>query len=99
MSAARIWQKLGNDQNSCQTLIAQLRQYREQKPPFDMQYNDMDTPVIWWATTELPSSSDHIQKLALLLFAISPYSSSCRPTFLTPKALNEKNDIEHDETM
>jgi hypothetical protein len=80
LTALKMWSKFGGNANSCTILLSQLRLYCEKKPPYDMEYNENhDTPDIWWITCRQPNN--HIQKLALKLFAITPHQAACERAF------------------
>jgi hypothetical protein len=83
LNAMKIWSKFGNNSTSCKILLSQLRQYSENKPPYDMGYIDeydfLDTPELWWTTCRQPNN--YIQQLALKLFAITPHQTACERVF------------------
>ncbi|CAJ0767106.1 2199_t:CDS:2, partial [Entrophospora sp. SA101] len=78
--AMKIWTDFGGGTNSCKILMAQIRKYSENYPPYDMEYIDNhDTPEIWWATCRQPDN--FIQQLALKLFAVVPHQVACERVF------------------
>jgi hypothetical protein len=83
LNTMKIWSKFGNNSMSCKILLSQLRQYSENKPPYDMDYIDeydfLDTPELWWTTCRQPNN--YIQQLALKLFAITPHQAACERVF------------------
>jgi hypothetical protein len=78
--AMKIWTDFGGGVNSCKILMAQIRKYSENHPPYDMEYIDNhDTPEIWWSTCRQPDN--FIQRLALKLFAVVPHQAACERVF------------------
>ena len=78
---------MGKSKQSCEKLIAQLRIYKEQKReingkpnPYVASYKvGSDTPLIWWNTCEV--KPNHLQRLAVKLFSITPSSAACERMF------------------
>ncbi len=84
--AAKYWANLGHTDQACTELISQLRRYKCKEEPFDFIYNEtMDTPIRWWNTCE--DEHEHLQNLALKMFAITPSQASCERNFSTLKWL------------
>jgi hypothetical protein len=80
LTALQIWAKFGGGTKSCKILLSQLRNYSENKAPYDMSYtDDHDTPELWWSTCRQPDN--YISELALKLFAITPHQASCERVF------------------
>jgi hypothetical protein len=85
--AGELWQKMGKSKKSCEKLITQLRIYKEQKPEVNGKPNPYvasymigsDTPLMWWNTCEV--KPNHLQRLAIKLFSITPSSASCERMF------------------
>ncbi|CAG8838938.1 39354_t:CDS:2, partial [Gigaspora margarita] len=85
--AGRVWQQMGKQSKSCETLITQLRIYKEQKKfingipnPYTAPYTiGNDTPLMWWNTCEV--KPNHLQRLAIKLFSITPSSAICERMF------------------
>lgn len=85
--AGELWQKMGKSQKSCETLLAQLRIYKEQKHkingkpnPYVASYKiGSDTPLRWWNACEV--KPNHLQRLAIKLFSITPSSAACERMF------------------
>lgn len=63
-------------QKSGEVLIAQLRDYHTQQPPYNASYvYNFDTPIKWWQTCE--TNPPYLQQLAIKLFSVSPHAASC----------------------
>jgi hypothetical protein len=63
-------------QQSGEVLIAQLRDYHTQQPPYNTSYiYNFDTPIKWWQTCEM--NPPYLQQLAIKLFSVSPHAASC----------------------
>ena len=88
--AGQLWQKMGKSKKSSENLITQMRLYKEQKKyingrpnPYAASYTisgDMpDTPLTWWDTCEV--KPNHLQRLAIKLFSITPSSAACERMF------------------
>jgi hypothetical protein len=85
--AGELWKKMGKSQTSCEKLLAQLRIYKEQKEkvndmpnPYVASYKiGSDTPLTWWNTCEV--KPNHLQRLAIKLFSITPSSAACERMF------------------
>ena len=80
MFAGDLLQKIGYNTTAVNCLIAQLRRYWLNKPPFDLGFDSLrDTPVTWWQTcVEKPP---FIQTIALNLLSIVPHSANCERIF------------------
>ena len=85
--AGQLWQEMGKSKKSSEILITQLRLYKEQKHttngrsnPYVASYTiDGDTPLMWWNTCEV--KPNHLQRLAIKLFSITPSSAACERMF------------------
>ncbi|CAG8527250.1 2404_t:CDS:2 [Dentiscutata heterogama] len=75
-----IWKSQGGGDNSARELIAQIHNYDLQNSPYHSVFQDhIELPETWWAAIKLPNH--HLQKLALLLLAITPHSAGCERIF------------------
>ena len=75
-----IWKSQGGGDNSARELIAQIHNYDLQNSPYHSVFQDhIELPETWWAAIKLPNH--HLQKLALLLLAITPHSAGCERVF------------------
>ncbi|CAG8658977.1 3866_t:CDS:2, partial [Cetraspora pellucida] len=79
-------QSLGKTQESFESLITQLREYKIQEHSdgtpnaYAMPYTiNQNTPLSWWTTCEV--NPNELQCLAMQLFAITPSSAACERTF------------------
>ncbi|CAG8778802.1 22501_t:CDS:2, partial [Racocetra persica] len=77
-----LWKSLGKNQESFESLITQLREYKLQRDSnglpnaYSMPYSfNQDTPLSWWTTCEV--NPNQLQYLALRLFSITPSSAAC----------------------
>lgn len=51
LTSLELWQNLGHTRSESEELIAQLRCFEAQLPPFDLPYvSNIDTPKIWWSS-------------------------------------------------
>ena len=83
--------KMGKSKKSSEILITQLRLYKEQRSiingrpnPYAASYtigsDDVgDTPLMWWNACEV--KPNHLQRLAIKLFSITPSSAACERMF------------------
>jgi len=78
--ALDIWKSQGGREKSARELVAQIHNYDLHKSPYDSLFQEhLELPETWWATCKLPHH--HLQKLALLLLAITPHSAGCEWVF------------------
>ncbi|RIB11422.1 hypothetical protein C2G38_2145589 [Gigaspora rosea] len=69
-----IWKSQGGGENSAHELIAQIHNYDLKKPPYNSLFQvHLELPETWWAACKL--QHHHLQKLALLLLAITPHNA------------------------
>lgn len=66
-------------------LMAQMRNYRRRVAPFDIYFDDNESPSTWWFSIEdsFPKNEDHICQLANKLFAITPHAAGCERIWST----------------
>ncbi|CAG8454603.1 1807_t:CDS:2 [Dentiscutata heterogama] len=78
--ALTIWKSLDGGDNSVRELIAQIHNYDFRLPPYNSFFQDhLELPEIWWSACKVPQH--HLQKLALLLLAITPHNAGCERVF------------------
>ena len=77
--AAKLWQDFDNGAESCFELLFQLRKYKLNEPPHNSPYTALDNPINWWSTCE--DDCNHLQKLAIKLFSVTPHTASAERTF------------------
>ena len=71
---------MGHGKTSCEILLAQLRKYKTQQPPYDASYIPaQNTPLTWWQTCY--DGKNYLQALAVKMFSITPHSASCERVF------------------
>lgn len=79
-AAGVIWKNLGKNQNSVEMLFSKMRQYKSNLPPYDINYViQNDTPRMWW--NAIDDNDNCLQKLALLIFDITPHNAGCERIF------------------
>src|SRR5687767_873116 len=82
--AVTIGKNLGFDLKQSCALYLQLRQYKENEPPFDLPFGyGFDEPFNWWNLIETSPNPDSLTIIALHLFSICPNSASCERGFST----------------
>lgn len=66
-------------------LMAQMRNYRRRVAPFDIYFDDNESPSTWWFSIEdsFPKNEDHICQLANKLFAITLHAAGCERIWST----------------
>ena len=53
-----------------------MRSYKLNEIPYNVPYlHEKDNPLRWWRTCF--STTNHLQKFAIILFSISPHAASC----------------------
>ena len=68
-------------------LLTQLRQFKRQDPPFDLDYDPKsETPLDWWLTYEESEESEELEEmplvsLAIKMFSITPSEAGCERNF------------------
>ncbi|CAH1765296.1 10902_t:CDS:2 [Entrophospora sp. SA101] len=92
--AGDLLQKIGYNTSAVNCLIAQLRRYWLNKPPFDLGFDSLrDTPVTWWQTcVEKPH---FIQTIALNLLSIIQTRFQRWPEFIRIYISNSKNLLQY----
>ncbi|RIB06233.1 ribonuclease H-like domain-containing protein [Gigaspora rosea] len=74
--ALSIWKSQGGGENSARELTAQIHNYDLKKPSYNSLFQDhLELPETWWAACKL--QHHHLQKLALLLLAITSHNAGC----------------------
>ena len=60
-------------------LMSQLAAYKKRDPPYDLQFEFNNSPMVWWYCIDdsLPKGQNHIAQLATKLFSITPHAASC----------------------
>ena len=66
-------------------LMAQMRNYRCRIAPFDVSFDDNESPSTWWYSLEdsFAKNEDHICQLANKLFSITPHAAGCERIWST----------------
>jgi hypothetical protein len=82
-TAGKIWKNLGNDQESCEILFAQMRKYKLKLNPYHEEFKDSEneTPKLWWLATD--DMKPYLQQLALYVLSATPHSANCERVFST----------------
>ena len=65
-AAGRIWKNLGNNQESCEILFAQMHKYKLRLNPYYEEFSENETPKIWWLSTD--DINPYLQQLALMFY-------------------------------
>jgi len=76
---------MGKNKKQRKALMSQMRTYRGQQPPFDMSFDDVESPFMWWFSLEdsFSKDKDHICQLANKLFSIIPHAAGCERIWST----------------
>ena len=89
--AANAAKKSKMDQASCNLLCSQLLKYKNNDPPYNQPYTDLDNPLDWWISMEV--EPPYLQRLAIQMFSICPNSASCERGFSTCGWLSNKRRL------
>ncbi|CAB4418793.1 unnamed protein product [Rhizophagus irregularis] len=82
--ATTIGKNLGFDLEESRALCEQIRNYKDFKPPFDLDIAcSLDEPINWWNLIITEPQPDSLPRLARHLLAICPNSASCERGFST----------------
>ncbi|EXX66260.1 hypothetical protein RirG_125540 [Rhizophagus irregularis DAOM 197198w] len=82
--ATTIGKKLGFDLRESRALCEQIKDYRDNKPPFDLDEScSLDDPLNWWNLIDTNLQSNSLPRIARHLLAICPNSASCERGFST----------------
>src|SRR5688572_18197733 len=76
---------MGKTAKERKALMAQMRNYRYYKAPFDIPFDNNECPSTWWFSIEdsFPEHEDHICQLANKLFSITPHAAGCERIWST----------------
>lgn len=81
-AAIIIGKNLGFDLEFSRALCLQLRQYKENQPPFDLPFGyGYEEPYNWWNLIDTSPNPNALPRIAQHLFAICPNSASCERGF------------------
>ena len=81
-AAREIWKSIDSSEKSEEILLSQMRKYKLRMPPYDSNYVFLnETPKIWWLSIDDPY--ENLQKLALIMYDITPHSAACERVFST----------------
>lgn len=102
--ASEYWKALNNDEDSCSDLLDDLRKYKRNQDPFDMEYKkESETSLNWWLTFEDEDKESPLIKLAIKLFSIMPSQAGCERNFSMLRWFYGNNrhnlDVHHVESM
>jgi hypothetical protein len=80
-TAITLWKSWGHKQKSCKELLQQLRQYKLNKAPYNVEFSIAlsESPIDWWLT--IFDGGNQLQHFATKLFSVSPHSASCEHQF------------------
>jgi hypothetical protein len=80
-TAAQIWQNNGGDKRLCDRLLAQMRNYKLRREPYDQEFDrQLETPMSWWLS--IKDKYVHLCDLAIMIFSITSHSAGCERVFL-----------------
>lgn len=82
--ATKYGQTYGYGENLSHRLLTQLRQFKRQDPPFDLDYDPKsETPLDWWLTYEESEELEEMPlvSLAIKMFSITPSEAGCERNF------------------
>jgi hypothetical protein len=81
ITTAQIWQNNGGDKRSCNHLLAQMRNYKLRKSPYNQDFDrHLETPMSWWLT--IKDKYDYLPTLAIMVFSITPIVQDVNEFFL-----------------
>ena len=85
LAADKYYENMGKTAKERKALMAQMRNYRYHKAPFDMSFDNNECPSTWWFSLEdsFPEHEDHICQLANKLFSITPHAAGCERIWST----------------
>ncbi|RIB02219.1 hypothetical protein C2G38_2228425 [Gigaspora rosea] len=80
-TALEVWKKIGKGEvASANILVVQIKKYDAHEPLYNFSFvEEIESLQIWWNGCKL--ENHYLQKLALHLLAIIPYSASCKHIF------------------
>jgi hypothetical protein len=82
--AITIGKRLGFDLKESRALCEQIKDYRDNKPPFDLDETcSLDDPLNWWNLIDTDPRPNSLPRIARHLLAICPNSASCERGFST----------------
>jgi len=82
--ATTIGKRLGFDLKESRALCEQIKDYRDNKPPFDLDEScSLDDPLNWWNLIDTDPRPNSLPRVARHLLAICPNSASCERGFST----------------
>ncbi|CAJ0633489.1 273_t:CDS:2 [Entrophospora sp. SA101] len=91
-AAREIWKSIDSSLKSEEILLSQMRKYKLKISPYDNDYVFLnETPKIWWLSVDDPHKN--LQKLALLMYDITPHSAACERVFSTLGWIYNKNRL------
>lgn len=66
-------------------LMSQIRSYRYHTAPFDIPFDDSESPLVWWMSLEdyFLKDEDHICQLAHMLFSVTLHAARCERIWST----------------
>jgi hypothetical protein len=70
---------INGGENSANQLIGQMCNYSNYEKPYEFKYSKSFTVESWWLMVE--QRDNWIQKLALMIFAITPHNAGCERVF------------------
>ncbi|EXX71685.1 hypothetical protein RirG_076350 [Rhizophagus irregularis DAOM 197198w] len=82
--ATTIGKRLGFDLKESRALCEQIKDYHNNKPPFDLDEScSLDDPLNWWNLIDTDSQPNSLPRVARHLLAICPNFASCERGFST----------------
>ncbi|CAG8733654.1 676_t:CDS:2, partial [Cetraspora pellucida] len=78
-AAINIWKSLGGGNKSAETLLTQMKNYREFIKPYDHWDDKTDTLINWWQCCD--DRPNYLSQLALKVLAITPHNAGCERIF------------------
>ncbi|CAG8853342.1 24523_t:CDS:2, partial [Gigaspora margarita] len=80
-----FYEKIDKKQKARKMLMLQMRSYRHHTAPFDVFFDNNESPTMWWTSLEdnFLKNEDHICQLANKLFSVTPHAAGCERIWST----------------
>ncbi|CAG8842081.1 21676_t:CDS:2, partial [Gigaspora margarita] len=85
LAADNFYEKMDKKQKERKMLMSQMRSYRHHTAPFDVSFDNNESPTMWWTSLEdnFLKNKDHICQLANKLFSVTPHATGCERIWST----------------
>ncbi|CAG8854993.1 35711_t:CDS:2, partial [Gigaspora margarita] len=80
LAADAYYEKIDKTPKERKMLMFQMRNYYYRILPFDILFDDSESPSVWWMSLEdnFLKNKDHICQLAHKLFFVTPHAAGCK---------------------